>query len=68
MLEKWIAAILTIWSCASTPALCPPVPEALTDLFKPGYIILIGEIHGTQEMPEYVTHSALWLHSVAELL
>ena len=51
-----LPAVLTAWAQPRPMLSCPEVP-GLAPLLRPGHVVLLGEMHGTNESPQFLQNA-----------
>ena len=57
MVRWWLPLVLATSVLAAHPEPCQPI-DGIRPLLEPGTILLLGEIHGTEESPAFALHTA----------
>src|ERR1051326_1106924 len=65
-MNRWIGLALLLLASGVLPAAaCDPV-DGLGPLLEPGSVLLLGEMHGTEESPAFVDRAACLAHKAGQ--
>jgi hypothetical protein len=55
MTHRWLSILVSVLAAgAAVAGTCPPIEGLDDDLLVPGRVLLLGEMHGTEESPAHI--------------